>query len=194
MMSSFRFIRLLLLIFVGFFFVITYTSIEVEALAAIHIFDNRLKLQPSPLIGGPAWLPLHCKVIVDDTHIYDFVPLNATSTETIQKLIQLQAVPAKVQQIIRRRSSEPQTISNDSSNNNSYKNDNNNNNVNDEELAKLFIERAEQFCQEYDQDLHLIKSNCWSFAFDLILYVLALPVYPEEEKKQRARFENIDNN
>jgi len=149
----------------------------VEALAAIHIFDNRLKLQPSPLIGGPAWLPLHCKVIVDDTHMYDFVPLNATSPETIQKLIQLQAVPAKVQ-IIRRSSSEPQTNNNNS---NSYKNEKNENDNYGEE-AKLFIERAEQFCQEYDQDLHLIKSNCWSFAFDLILYVLALPYIPKTER------------
>jgi hypothetical protein len=162
------------------------TSIEVEALA-IHIFDNRLKIQPSPLIGGPTWLPLHCKVVVDDTHIYDFVPLNATSAETIQKLIQLQPVPAKVQII--RRSSEPQT--NNNNNNNSYKNEENGNNgkVNNDEEAKLFIERAEQFCQEYDQDLHLIKSNCWSFAFDLILYVLALPYIPKKERGVK-----IDNN
>ena len=174
MTSSFRSIRSLLLIFLGFFFLITSKSIEVEALA-IHIFDNRLEIQPSPLIGGPTWLPLHCKVIVDGTHIYDFVPLNATSSETIQKLIQLQAVPAKVQII--RRSSEPQTNNND--NNNSYKDEEYGNDNYDEE-AKLFIERAEQFCQEYDQDLHLIRSNCWSFAFDLILYVLG----------KRARFEN----
>jgi hypothetical protein len=186
MRSSFRFIRSLLLIFLGFFFFITSTSIEVEALA-IHIFDSRLKIQPSPLIGGPTWLPLHCKVIIDDTHIYDFVPLNATTAETFQKLIQLQAVPAKVQII--RRSSEPQTNNN---NNNSYKNEeyDNNSKVNNDEEAKLFIERAEHFCQEYDQDLHLIKSNCWSFAFDLILYVLiALPYIPKKERGLR-----IDNN
>lgn len=180
MVPSFRSIRSLLLIFVGFFFLITSKSIEVEALA-IHIFDNRLKIQPSPLIGGPTWLPVHCKVIVDGTHIYDFVPLNATSPVTIQKLIQLQAVPAKVQII--RRSSEPQTNNNDD-NNNSYKDEENGNNskVNNDEEAKLFVERAEQFCQEYDQDLHLIKSNCWSFAFDLILYVLASPYNPKKER------------
>ena len=32
---------------------------------------------------------------------------------------------------------------------------------------KQYVERAIQFCEDYERDLHLIRNNCWSFAFDL---------------------------
>jgi len=157
---SFRY----LLLFAGFFYVT-----KVEALG-VQVFDHPLKLTLSPLIGGPSWMLVHCKVVLDDSYIFDFVPLKATSTETIQKMIQLQAVPAKVQII--RRSKRQKNDDNDIN----YKHEkNDNNNVNDENI-KVFVERAEQFCQEYDQDLHLLQNNCWSFAYELILYIL----YPKK--------------
>jgi hypothetical protein len=128
---------------------------------------NRVAIQSSPLIGGPTWLPVHCKVIVDDQHIFDFIPLNAASTETIKKLITLQTVPATVRIIQKNDKSEV----NDSCNNRSEDGD-------DDELTKLYVERAVQFSQEYDQDLHLISNNCWSFAFDLLRNIS----YPERTR------------
>jgi hypothetical protein len=110
-----------------------------------------LAIQLSPLIGGPAWLPVHCKVIVDDSHIFDFIPLNATSTETIHKLISLQKVPATVRIIEKNERGEIGSSLNNLS----------------EEVDEL-TKRAVLFCQEYDQDLHLIDNNCWSFCFDLV--------------------------
>jgi len=131
----------------------TTPSFVVEAL--IVSVNNRVTIQSSPLIGGPVWLPVHCKVIVDDSHIFDFIPLNAASTETIQKLITLQTVPATVRIIQKNGKSEV--------------NGSCNNRCNDDvEFTKLYVERAVQFSQEYDQDLHLISNNCWSFAFDLL--------------------------
>jgi len=126
--------------------------------------NNRVAIQSSPLIGGPAWLPVHCKVIVDDSYVFDFIPLNAASTETLKKLITLQKVPATVRIIEKNDKSEV----NGSFNNRSGEGD-------DDKLAKLYVERAVQFSQEYDQDLHLISNNCWSFAFDLLRNIS----YPE---------------
>ena len=108
--------------------------------------NNRVAIQTAPLIEGPSWLPVHCKVIVDDSHVFDFIPLNAASKETLQKLVTLQAVPATVR--IMKKSGEPEANKRD----------------NDEP----YVERAIKFCEEYDRDLHLLSNNCWSFAFDLL--------------------------
>ena len=126
--------------------------------------NNRVAIQLSPLIGGPAWLTVHCKVIVDESHVFDFIPLNAASTETLKKLITLQKVPATVRIIQKNDKSEV----NSSFNNRSGDGD-------DDELAKLYVEQAVQFSEEYDQDLHLISNNCWSFAFDLLRNIISNP-------------------
>jgi len=126
------------------------------------LLDNRLAIQLSPLVGGPAWLPVHCKVIVDDSHVFDFIPMNATSTETIQKLISLQKVPATVRIIEKSKTGEIRRSLNSRS-------------EEDDELSK----RAVLFCQEYDQDLHLIDNNCWSFCFDLVRNV----THPESMRR-----------
>mmetsp|Transcript_9591 Transcript_9591/g.28635 ORF Transcript_9591/g.28635 Transcript_9591/m.28635 type:complete len:158 (-) Transcript_9591:121-594(-) len=122
------------------------------------LFNGRVKLKPSPLIGGPGWLPVHCKVEVGDSHVFDFVPVNAESTETIQKLITLQTVPATARQMgNNRKAQNGKQCSGD--------------NCNWDESTKLYAERAARFCEEYDRDLHLVSNNCWSFAFDLIQYI-----------------------
>ena len=131
----------------------TTPSFVVEALQ-VRV-NSRVTIQPSPLIGGPSWLPVHCKIIVDDSHIFDFIPLNAASTETIRKLITLKPVPATAR-IIQK---EKKNRIHDSCNKRSD---------DDDELEKMYVERAVQFCQEYEQDLHLVRNNCWSFAFDLL--------------------------
>ena len=113
--------------------------------------NSKVTIQTSPLIDGPSWLPLHCKVIVDDSHIFDFIPLNAASTETIKKLVTLRKVPATVRIIKKNSESEDDGGDGDSTN--------------------LYVDRAIEFCQEYDQELHLLSNNCWSFAFDLLRYI-----------------------
>jgi hypothetical protein len=55
---------------------------------------TRIQIQPSPLIGGPKWFPVHCKVVIDDIHYFDFVPINATDPQTLQRPLTLQPVPA----------------------------------------------------------------------------------------------------
>uniref|UniRef100_A0A7S4A9J1 Uncharacterized protein n=1 Tax=Pseudo-nitzschia australis TaxID=44445 RepID=A0A7S4A9J1_9STRA len=145
-----------------FIFVISSLTITLCAVDSLQLnFDNRVRIQPSPLIGGPDWLPVHCKVVVDDSYVFDFIPLNAASPETLQKLISLQAVPATVRTRQKNHKREAQETEHQNSEN---KSDN-------EEVKKIYIERADQFCKEYDRDLHLINNNCWSFAFDLIQYI-----------------------
>ena len=59
----------------------------------------RLNLETSPLIGGPSWLPLHVKVVLkskDICHQWDLIPIDATNTTTLQKLVTLQNVPAQI--------------------------------------------------------------------------------------------------
>lgn len=115
----------------------------------IHAFTfsvtRHIRIQSAPLIGGPTWLPLHCKVVIDTTHTFDFVPLDATKATTLQQLVTLQSVPAIVR--IRRKE------------------------VGDS-VSSIRTDRAMAFCRDYDKDLHLIHNNCWTFAHDLVEYVM----------------------
>ena len=132
----------------------TSTGFIVEALQLR--LNKRVTLMSSPLIGGPAWLPLHCKMIVDDSHVFDFIPLKATSVKTIKNLVTLQEVPATVRIV--------QTNDNNRSDGNFV--DQKDVKISDDG-EKQYVERAIQFCEDYERDLHLIRNNCWSFAFDL---------------------------
>lgn len=132
-----------------------------------------IQLRPASLIGGPSWLPLHCQVIVDTTHVFDFVPLNATSPATLQKLLTLQPVPATAR--IRQR----QQLQSIDCNSPKPTPSNNNNKISDDPSQTVVaVTRAVDFCQDYDKDLHLLQNNCWTFAYDLISYVL------REEKRR----------
>jgi hypothetical protein len=108
-----------------------------------HAFTIRIspnvEIRSAPLIGGPSWLPVHCQVIVDQTNVFDFVPLDATNPKVLQKLVTFQDVPA----IARIRTKGKTSTS-------------------------IMVDRAVAFCQEYDRDLHLLNNNCWAFAYELV--------------------------
>jgi hypothetical protein len=139
-------------------FMLLFRTTQSFVLDALQVLANdRVTIQPSPLIGGPAWLPVHCKVILNDTHAFDFVPLNAASTKTLRRLITFQSVPATVRIIHKNDETVVQGSCDDG--------------IDDgdgERVTNLYVERAVQFSKEYDQDLHLVSNNCWSFAFDLL--------------------------
>ena len=120
---------------------------------------NTVRLETAPLIGGPSWLPVHVKVVVDDVHVFDFVPRNATSPETLQKLLSFQSVPAEARS--KRRVSPNNNEPSETSNG-----------ANTISTNTLYSERASQFCQHYTKDLHLIENNCWTFALDLVRFIL----------------------
>ena len=105
---------------------------------------NNIRLQAAPLIGGPSWLPVHVKVLVGETNSFDFVPLDATSPTTLRKLISLRRVPAEAR---------VKTATTDC----------------DQDLQ---TRRALEFCDAYSKDLHLISNNCWTFAYELIDFIL----------------------
>jgi hypothetical protein len=101
-----------------------------------------LQLRLAPLIGGPSWLPLHVKVIVDSDNSWDFVPLNATSPDTLKSLLMLQPVPGEIRHF---QKSSP---------------------------TSLRAQRAQDFVDSYtNRDLHLIQNNCWTFALMLYWHV-----------------------
>jgi hypothetical protein len=104
---------------------------------------SNIQCRFSPLVGGPEWLPVHVKIVVDKEHIFDYVPQNATSPATLTKLLSLQAVPANAR------------IFSD----------------NDETSVSTSVERARVCCKAYDKDLHIVTNNCWTFALDLISYI-----------------------
>ena len=155
-MATFKIISAIFLASTLIFLFGTNPSFEVRGFQVS--VGNRVKILTSPLLGGPSWLKVHCKVIVDDSYVFDFVPLNAASVETIQKLVCLQPVPATIR-----------TIQNNASSglNELFKKRSEDDN-DDWQSDELYSRRAVEFCNDYDQDLHLIRNNCWSFAFDLI--------------------------
>jgi hypothetical protein len=106
---------------------------------------DALQLKMAPLIGGPSWLPVHVKVVVEDYHTWDFVPLNATSPETLQALICLQSVPGVIR--YRQRGNAA--------------------------AVSPRIRRAQEFVESYtNRDLNLIQNNCWTFALMLYWHLL----------------------
>lgn len=112
-----------------------------------HVVEA-LQLKMAPLIGGPSWLPLHVKVIVEQNHTWDFVPLNATSPQTLQSLLSLRSVPG----VIRHRCSSG---------------------GHDVTSLSPSIRRAQEFVDAYkNRDLHLINNNCWTFALMLYWHLL----------------------
>ena len=118
--------------------------------------DVEMRLRPSPLIGGPRWLPLHVKLVLRDKnhqeYTWDFLPLNATEKEVLAKLATFQSVPGE----IRSSTSTEQFRSHAKMS------------------AETWIEAAGKFCEIYPQNLNLINNNCWTFAFGLALHLKTL--------------------
>ena len=151
---------------------------------------QKIRLQLAPLIGGPSWLPVHVKVLIgidDDEEeeeeeenrldgsslssppqpnfVCDFVPLDPASKETIQKLLTLQGVPAEARfVVVNNRTSTNNTVGDALTETTEIDNDTAG------EQAKVG-ELAKHFCEAYPKDLHLIKNNCWTFAYKLIRHV-----------------------
>lgn len=111
-----------------------------------------VKLECCPMIGGPPWLPLHVQVIIQGEgqakHKYDFVPQEATRSETLLQLLTFQAVPGELRYF----GPSGGTTSSAS------------------ELSML-VRRAEDFRSHADPELHLIKNNCWTFAWKLLRHL-----------------------
>lgn len=145
---------------------------------------HRLFLETSSLIGGPSWLPLHVKVILENDesiHRWDFVPLNATDTSTLQQLLILQAVPAEIR--YRQRDAMPSKQRRDQANGVIFGYDVVLEGIDDNGLmagaddvalvatqkaaTERLIQKAHAFCSSYELGLHLIQNNCWTFAFQL---------------------------
>ena len=148
--------------------------------------NNRLFLENSPLIGGPSWLPLHVKVILEDdddrvAHRWDFVPINATSFATLRKLLMLRAVPAEIRYQSAPLSATTTKINpvdggiaptgfgivlmERTANNNDE--DGATSSMERNGATDRIVERANGFCESYPEELHLIQNNCWRFAFEL---------------------------
>jgi hypothetical protein len=126
-----------------------------------------ISLQTAPLIGGPSWLPLHVKMVIFDPESssleydalpseqqqkefrFDYVPLNPTSPETLQKLLLLQPVPAEA------RKSPNVFLKTDTT----------------ASLTRHRVQRALDFCETYDKDLQLLSNNCWTFCFELLDHI-----------------------
>lgn len=118
------------------------------ALLLVPSLAKALQLKLAPLIGGPSWLPLHVKVVVEDSHTWDFVPLNATSPSTLQSLLRLQSVPGEIRHYRQGRDTTAAASS-------------------------PRIQRAQAFVDAYtNRDLNLIQNNCWTFALMLYWHLL----------------------
>lgn len=169
----------------------------------------RLGLETSPLIGGPSWLPLHVKVVLQNKELYhqwDLIPIDATNTTTLQNLVTLQHVPAQIrhrifamrisqndiassslqqQELLHtniysadtlEEFSDNEHMSRDFTAESKQKIDSMNLDMNDIDKDQLYIELAHHFCQSFavrtNMELHLVWNNCWTFALQLVIYLL----------------------
>jgi hypothetical protein len=122
-------------------------SCNSHAMKAAALVQLRLK----PLIGGPSWLPLHVACVVEHTHVWDFIPKEATSKQTLQSLVSLQSVPGEIRYV-----SEQDYSSSSSSLTSTCK-----------------VHQAHTFVDSYTNcNLHLVTNNCWTFALMLYWHLL----------------------
>lgn len=116
-----------------------------------------------PLIGGPSWLPLHVRVVLQQMdskkrHVWDFIPLDATNPATLQRLATFQSTPGTIryntQPISDIPANDTTMLLNDSG-------------VIDQGFDPL-LAKAKNCGQSYpDCNLHLLSNNCWTFAWRL---------------------------
>jgi hypothetical protein len=123
-------------------------------------------LQVSPLIGGPGWLPVHVKVVLETAgceHKWDFVPLKPSDPATLSQLVQFQAVPGEIRYFV-----SPVMDIDDARG------------MDMDELApsaetlteEPAVGLAREFCEFYsDRNMHLVTNNCWTFAFQLYSFL-----------------------
>jgi hypothetical protein len=118
--------------------------------------DFTIGLRPSPLLGGPSWLPLHVKVVAQSSttqYTWDFLPINATDPSTLQRLTSLQSVPG----VLRRRRKILASTQNCALP------------VANETDSTIIAARGDQFCDAYQNtELNLVTNNCWTFALQLL--------------------------
>lgn len=127
-------------------FLLSFSRLPLSLIALSIDVSSDVKLRFSSLVGGPSWLPIHCQVIVYDAFRFDFVPINPTSSETLQRLVTLQAVPGEVRRL-------------------------NSRSLTECDRGPLVL-KAEEFCIQYNRDLHLIRNNCWSFSYGVVKFLL----------------------
>jgi len=153
--------------------------------------DLEVWIRFSPLVGGPPILPLHSEIILKQEtngetifHRFDFLPRDPTDPNTISQLLSFSSVPGEVryrvckdddiiqtsQPIDKATSISPLTQKLLLSSSvkvksfSSSKIENISNTSNQIDIAKTF-------CEEYkstNSDLHLLKNNCYNFAWALI--------------------------
>jgi hypothetical protein len=113
-------------------------------------------LQFSPLIGGPGWLPVHVKVVLETDscqHKWDFVPLKPSDPATLSQLVQLQAVPGEIRyfespMINDAREMDESAVTSTT--------------------KETVVGKAQEFCDNFpDRNLQIVTNNCWTFAFQL---------------------------
>ena len=134
-----------------------------ELASAISVkISPTTSLRLAPLIGGPKFLPIHIQVKVEQDHVFDFVPLNATEPETLQKLLQFQPVPGQIRYFDKRGRRSSRSVGDGGGDD-------------DDDVDEKIIDKVrriqQDFCEPYDTDLHLISNNCWTFAFQLIGFI-----------------------
>mmetsp|Transcript_8790 Transcript_8790/g.12454 ORF Transcript_8790/g.12454 Transcript_8790/m.12454 type:complete len:160 (+) Transcript_8790:170-649(+) len=118
-----------------------------------------VQLKISPLMGGPSWLPVHVKVVVEDEHVYDFLPKNPTSPQTLQKLLSFQQVPGQIRYNGAVSSTTLSTAADNIERDGKLKS------------PETLSDMASKFCTSYPSNLHLVTNNCWTFALSLIWYL-----------------------
>lgn len=128
----------------------------------------QVSFESEPLVGGPLWLPLHVKVVLEfdelqqgeiingatphrRLHKFDFVPRNARESQTIFKLLSLQWMPADLRYFPPVTPVQACCTSTETE----------------------MIELVQKFCRNYpEKKLHLLWNNCWNFAFQLLFHIL----------------------
>jgi hypothetical protein len=133
--------------------------------------DCQLGFEMEPLIGGPSWLKMHVKVVLqvrDENggqsrcHKFDFVPRRATQAETMRRLMLLESVQAELRYF------PPSNIAFESSCNAPPTQWPKN-----VPAEQYLVQQARMFCHSYaNREMNLVYNNCWTFAAQLYNFIL----------------------
>lgn len=163
--------------------------------------NAQLYLETSPLSGGPSFLPLHVTVVLAiadgkaavEEHRYDLIPQRPTDPQTLRTLLTLGTVPAIVRS---RRVSRSATETEDQQipmgvlpdfglvlMDQEDENEDITSTLvaqNTTDSSSQLLTTATMFCARYPAELHLLRANCWTFAWELY------DVLEQEQARQKA--------
>ena len=151
--------------------------------------EQTVWLQCMPLIGGPEWLPVHVRVLIEVQQQQPQQPLTMAVPFFLDKPKDHPPPPPRPRQshvwwwdFVPHNATQPQTLQRLIQGQSVPGWVRSNQDPDDTTNMPVLVHRAHQYSQWYDKDLNLLTNNCWTFASQLLWHLYVEP--PQDEQTE----------